>query len=250
MNEKLRLEYLDAMGIQVWQPRIGIREPHHEPRETLNGEVLKNHCNEVLSTDQAAAQKSCNVAEDNRWADLEKRVSTCTACELHATRTQTVFGTGSHSAKWMIIGEAPGASEDQQGKPFVGPAGRLLTEMLRAAGLERDEVFIANILKCRPPGNRDPRPTEVEACDRFIKQQVTMLNPEIILATGRIAAQNLLKTDAPLGRLRGRVHRYGEIPVVVIYHPAYLLRSPLEKRKAWDDLQLALKTVGPVKNSP
>jgi DNA polymerase len=142
----------------------------------------------------------------------------------------------------MVIGEAPGASEDAQGKPFVGRAGQVLTEMLRAAGLDRDDVFITNILKCRPPDNRDPRPVEVDACEGFLKQQVEMVRPDIILAVGRIAAQKLLKTETPLGRLRGRVHRYGDIPVVVVYHPAYLLRSPLEKRKAWEDLKLAIET--------
>jgi DNA polymerase len=142
----------------------------------------------------------------------------------------------------MVIGEAPGASEDAQGKPFVGRAGQVLTEMLRAAGLDRGDVFITNILKCRPPDNRDPRPVEVDACEGFLKQQVEMVRPDIILAVGRIAAQKLLKTETPLGRLRGRVHRYGDIPVVVVYHPAYLLRSPLEKRKAWEDLKLAIET--------
>lgn len=241
MDEKRRLAYLDALGIKVWSPRIRIGAPG---LKTQGAEIEKhpgeNHCKPQPAEDKA---KPVDVNEGNRWEPLEKQVASCTACELHATRTQTVFGTGSRTAKWMIIGEAPGASEDQQGKPFVGRAGQLLTEMLRAVGLKRSEVFIANILKCRPPNNRDPKPGEVEACEGFLKQQVTMINPKIILAVGRISAQNLLKTDAPLGRLRGKVHHYGNIPVVVVYHPAYLLRSPLEKRKAWDDLQLAIKTV-------
>ena len=147
---------------------------------------------------------------------LFRSVSGCTRCELHSTRTQTVFGSGSHSAKWMVIGEAPGASEDAQGKPFVGRAGQVLTEMLRAAGLDRGDVFITNILKCRPPDNRDPRPVEIDACEGFLKQQVEMVRPDIILAVGRIAAPKLLKTEAPPGRLRGSVHRYGQIPVVVV----------------------------------
>jgi len=188
-------------------------------------------------------ENSLRVFDENDWTDLVRQVAGCTACGLHTTRKQTVFGTGSHSASWLVIGEAPGASEDQQGKPFVGKAGQLLTEMLRALGLSREEVFIANMLKCRPPQNRNPRSIEVDACERFLRQQVEMLKPKIILAAGRVAAQNLLKTDAPLARLRGKVHRYREIPVVVVYHPAYLLRSPLEKRKAWDDLLLARETI-------
>lgn len=243
LHEKLRLQYLEAMGIQVWQPRIPISGSQNVLQD-LSDQVIP-----VLRSDKDSASNCGNppdtggTASQARWKKLETCVASCTACELHATRTQTVFGTGSHTAKWMVIGEAPGASEDQQGKPFVGRAGQLLTEMLRAAGLERDEVFIANLLKCRPPNNRDPKPSEVESCAGFLKQQVAMVKPKIILAAGRIAAQNLLKTDAPISRLRGRVHRYGDIPLVVMYHPAYLLRSPLEKRKAWEDLQLAMNTV-------
>lgn len=243
MDEKLRLEYLEAMGIQVWQPRVRLLGRQIQSRNVV-GQVVH-----AVRIDQDSTADCGNLPEvgvddsEERWKELETRVATCTACELHATRTQTVFGTGSHTAKWMVIGEAPGASEDQQGKPFVGRAGQLLTEMLRALGLKREEVFIANSLKCRPPNNRDPKPNEVEACEGFLKQQVAMVKPKIILAVGRIAAQNLLKTDAPIGRLRGRVHRFGDIPLVVVYHPAYLLRSPLEKRKAWEDLQLAMNTV-------
>ena len=170
-------------------------------------------------------------------------MASCTACELHRTRTHTVFGTGSRQADWMIIGEAPGADEDRQGEPFVGRAGQLLTEMLCAAGLQRQDVFITNILKCRPPQNRDPRPEEVASCHAFLQRQVALVRPSLILAVGRIAAHNLLETDTPVGRLRGRIHHYGEgrMPLIVTYHPAYLLRSPLEKRKAWEDLRLALQ---------
>ena len=142
----------------------------------------------------------------------------------------------------MVIGEAPGEQEDLKGEPFVGRAGQLLNEMLRAVGLSRESVYIANILKCRPPQNRDPQPEEAAACEAFLQRQLALIRPGIILAVGRIAAQNLLKTDTPIGRLRGVVHRYADTPLVVTYHPAYLLRSPLEKRKAWDDLQLAMRT--------
>lgn len=241
MHENMRLQYLDAMGIQVWLPR----------RLKRGAELVSNAPSQPASgtlDDQAAFEskplpRPPEGTSQDRWAELESRVAHCTACELHKTRTRTVFGTGSRSATWMVIGEAPGQSEDEQGKPFVGRAGQLLTEMLRAVGLQREEVFIANILKCRPPNNRDPKADEVDCCEGFLKQQVAMVKPKIILAAGRIAAQNLLKTDAPIGRLRGRVHRYGDIPLVVVYHPAYLLRSPLEKRKAWEDLKLAMKTI-------
>lgn len=179
------------------------------------------------------------------WERLREAVAACKRCELHATRTQTVFGVGSHQARWMFIGEAPGADEDQQGEPFVGRAGQLLTAMIRASGLRREEVYIANVLKCRPPGNRDPKPAEAASCRGYLERQIELVSPALIVAVGRIAAQNLLGTDAPLARLRGRVHELGPHawPLIVTYHPAYLLRSPGEKRKAWQDLLLARQTV-------
>jgi len=175
------------------------------------------------------------------WQALERTVAACQKCGLAATRTQTVFGVGDRAAQWMIVGEAPGAEEDRQGEPFVGRAGQLLNSMLRAIGLSRGEVYIANVLKCRPPHNRDPAPGEVACCMPYLHRQVALLQPRLILCVGRIAAQTLLATDLPLTRLRGRVHHlepFG-VPVVVTYHPAYLLRSPGEKRKAWIDLQYA-----------
>jgi uracil-DNA glycosylase family 4 len=182
-----------------------------------------------------------SVSDGKAWTVLQAEVTGCVQCQLHTSRTQTVFGVGNRSADWMIIGEAPGADEDRQGEPFVGRAGQLLNEMLRAVGLDRGQVYIANILKCRPPGNRDPEPEEVSACAGFLNRQVELIRPGLILAVGRIAAQNLLQQDLPVGRLRGSVHRFGrmDIPVVVTYHPAYLLRSPSQKRKAWADLCLA-----------
>jgi len=175
------------------------------------------------------------------WAELEARASSCVDCALHTSRTQVVFGTGNRQADWMIIGEAPGADEDRQGEPFVGRAGQLLNEMLKAAGYPRDAVYIANILKCRPPGNRDPRPAEAAACSSYLQQQIRLVAPRLILCVGRIAAQTLLATETPIGKLRGQTHQLAATgtPVVVTYHPAYLLRSPLQKRKAWDDLCLA-----------
>jgi uracil-DNA glycosylase family 4 len=154
-----------------------------------------------------------------------------------------VFGVGNRQARWMIIGEAPGAEEDRRGEPFVGRAGKLLDAMLLALGLRREEVYIANILKCRPPNNRDPLPEEARCCRPFLERQMALIKPKIILAVGRIAAQNLLQTDTPINRLRGRVYRVAGIPVVVSYHPAYLLRAPREKRKAWEDLLLARRTL-------
>lgn len=182
-----------------------------------------------------------SASDEEAWTVLQAEVPGCVQCQLHTSRTQTVFGVGNHSADWMIIGEAPGSDEDRQGEPFVGRAGQLLNEMLRAVGLDRSQVYIANILKCRPPGNRDPEPEEVSACAGFLNRQVELIRPGLILAVGRIAAQNLLQQDLPVGRLRGSVHRFGrmDIPVVVTYHPAYLLRSPSQKRKAWADLCLA-----------
>ncbi len=175
------------------------------------------------------------------WEELTVAVRECTACGLCASRTQTVFGVGDRLAVWLIIGEAPGADEDRLGEPFVGRAGKLLNPMLLAVGLKREQAYVANILKCRPPENRDPTPVEAAQCRPFLNRQIALIRPRIILAVGRIAAQNLLATDTPIGKLRGQVHRFGpaRIPLVVTYHPAYLLRSPREKRKVWDDLRLA-----------
>jgi DNA polymerase len=179
------------------------------------------------------------------WDALETEVRGCTKCELHASRTQTVFGVGNRRAQWLMIGEAPGAEEDRLGEPFVGRAGKLLDAMLFALGLDRNMVFIANILKCRPPKNRDPTPDEAHDCRPFLDRQIALIEPGIIVALGRVAAQNLLETQVAVGKLRGGIHRLepAGIPVVVTYHPAYLLRSPREKRKVWDDLQLARRAI-------
>ena len=198
----------------------------------------------------AAADLAAPVAADSGtqvnvagWAELERAVKSCTLCPLHKTRTQGVFGVGDRHAQWMVIGEAPGADEDRQGEPFVGRAGQLLNSMLKAIGLKREQVFIANILKSRPPNNRDPKPEEVQACIPYLFRQIELVNPRLILCVGRIAAQTLLETDTPIGKLRGQLHRIaGNRPMIVTYHPAYLLRSPGEKRKSWADLLLALRT--------
>lgn len=183
------------------------------------------------------------------WTALREAVRNCTRCPLHATRTQGVLGVGDVHADWLIVGEAPGAEEDRQGEPFVGQAGKLLDAMLAAIGLARgDNVYIANILKSRPPGNRDPKPEEAAACRPYLERQLALIQPRIVLALGRIAAQNLLATDVPITRLRGRVHDYHGVPLVVTYHPAYLLRNPADKAKAWDDLCLAREVFGSASN--
>ena len=191
------------------------------------------------------------------WPALEDAVAGCGACGLCEGRTQAVLGVGDRSADWMVIGEAPGEEEDRRGEPFVGPSGQLLDNMLKAVGLSRQVhapdaeadagrsasggVYIANVLKCRPPGNRNPQPDEVAQCEPYLRRQVALVKPRLILAMGRFAVQSLLKTTDPIGRLRGRVHHYEGVPVIVTYHPAYLLRALPEKAKAWQDLCLALE---------
>lgn len=240
--------YLDAMGIQTWVSRD--RSPPVDS-VTLDQSQIMAEDQKLELTIQRQQQPSAvelppgNKVSNYNWQQLKAAVSQCIACELHETRTNTVFGVGHEQADWMVVGEAPGADEDRQGEPFVGKAGQLLNNMLLAVGLKREQVYIANILKCRPPNNRDPRPEEVTKCEPFLKRQVELVNPKIILAVGRIAAHNLLKTDISLSRLRGKVYYYGEFetPLIVTYHPAYLLRSPLDKRKAWQDLLLAQSVV-------
>jgi uracil-DNA glycosylase len=178
------------------------------------------------------------------WIPLKAAVSGCTKCGLHSTRTKTVFGVGDENADWMLIGEAPGAEEDRQGDPFVGQAGKLLDNMLAAVGLSRRKnVYIANVLKCRPPGNRNPAPEEVAQCSPHLLAQIELIKPKLILAMGRFAAQTLLKTDASISSLRGRLHSYAGVPLIVTYHPAYLLRTLEDKAKAWEDLVFARRTM-------
>ena len=219
--EAMRHYYLDKMGIQVW---------------------LANEQPIV----QVEADRAVNI--EPRWQQLEQAVTLCRKCQLHQSRTQTVFGVGNKDASLLVIGEAPGCDEDLQGEPFVGRAGQLLNAMLAAIGLQRQQVYIANILKCRPPNNRDPRPEEADACSPWLNQQIALIRPDVILALGRVAAHNLLKTDQSLAELRGRLHAYDGVPLVVSYHPAYLLRQPIAKRKSWQDL-IKLKSLlssGPI----
>ena len=183
------------------------------------------------------------------WPELRNTVAACSACKLCEGRKQTVFGVGNPQAHWMVVGEAPGEQEDLQGEPFVGKSGQLLDNMLRAIQLTRQDapahqqVYIANTVKCRPPGNRNPQPDELAQCEAFLIRQVQLVRPRIILAMGRFAVQSLLRSSEPIGRLRGRVHDYQGVPLIVTYHPAYLLRSLEEKARAWDDLCLAVETV-------
>ena len=190
--------------------------------------------------DPALAERAATIAT-LAWGPLQDAVAACTACGLCQSRKQTVFGTGHAQADWMIVGEAPGEQEDLQGEPFVGPAGQLLDQMLRAVGQSR-RVYIANTLKCRPPRNRNPEPDELARCEPFLKRQLALVQPKLILVMGRFAVKQLLKSDEAIGRLRGRVHRYEGIPVIVTYHPAYLLRNMPDKAKAWEDLCLAKAT--------
>ena len=217
-----QLDCLQKLGVQRWIPRSA-----------------ENPIADVGSSVSTGAGTS--------WQALQDQVVSCTACDLCKTRTQTVFGVGNLQADWMIIGEAPGADEDRQGEPFVGKAGQLLNGMLAAIGLPRQQVFIANLLKCRPPNNRDPLPDEVAQCEIFLQRQIALIQPKLLLVVGRIAAQNLLKTDTPVSKLRGQLYYYGEqkIPLIATYHPAYLLRSPKEKAKAWQDLVFAKHFIQP-----
>ena len=230
MNSAQRKDYLAALGLQSWRLR------RVAPPPALAAAPAAGIAAPAPSVPELQVPES-----PGDWEQLRARVAACTRCELSRTRTQTVFGTGSRQAQWLIVGEAPGAEEDRKGEPFVGRAGQLLNSMLRAIGLAREQVYIANVLKCRPPGNRDPSASECASCLPYLERQIELLNPRIMLAVGRIAAQNLLQVDAPLARLRQQEHRFGKscVPLLVTYHPAYLLRSPADKRKAWEDLKLA-----------
>ncbi len=215
-----KTDYLQHMGIDVWQLKPIIAEPLHDTTAATPTNIESTQANET------------------NWETLKQACLQCTACSLEKTRTQVVFGVGNRHADILFVGEAPGAQEDKQGEPFVGRAGQLLNSMLAAIQLKREDIYIANILKCRPPNNRDPQPEEVALCTPFLTRQIQLIQPKIIVALGRIAAHFLLNTDTPLGKMRGQTYTYTDlaIPLIVTYHPAYLLRSPAEKRKAWQDL--------------
>lgn len=203
-----------------------------------------------IQQDNAAVDRAALIARMD-WPALREAVATCTACKLSATRTQGVLGVGDPDAEWLIVGEAPGAEEDARGEPFVGQAGRLLDAMLSAIGLKRGEnVYITNVLKSRPPNNRNPEADEIAACMPYLRRQIELIRPALIVALGRFAAQSLLASDEALGRLRGRVHRFQDVPLIVTYHPAYLLRNLTDKARAWEDLCLARKTYASLTPDP
>ena len=237
-----RDQYLAELGIPVWQLRTAkaaaqaASVPAAAP--SMVASIVQPTPAAVVAQPPMTGAVPARQVNAATWDELAAAVRACTRCGLHSTRTQTVFGVGRRDAELLVIGEAPGADEDAQGEPFVGRAGQLLNSMLRAIGMPRSEVYIANILKCRPPGNRDPQADEAASCTPYLTRQLALVRPRVVLAVGRIAAQGLLQTDTPIGRLRGRVFTYGEAatPLVVTYHPAYLLRSPLAKATAWTDL--------------
>lgn len=242
----LQLQYLQRMGIDVWIRR------RHKDNVTMpaEGGGAVHAAGDpptqpgIRNEDAADADPGQPVADASEvaslgWEALRERVQQCRRCPLYQTRTQGVFGIGNPQAQLMLIGEAPGAEEDRRGEPFVGRAGKLLDEMLRAIGSSREAVYITNVLKSRPPNNRDPRPDEVAACEPYLRRQLELVSPRVILVLGRIATQYLLKSTQSLSRLRGQWHQYGPCatPLRVTYHPAYLLRSPADKYKAWQDLK-------------
>lgn len=244
LTETQRRTYLGVLGVETWARRGSVpRRPQPEEAEKITAVETPplDRSQRPLQVRSPLPQAEGDATTTEAWSVLRAQVAACELCELHKQRTQTVFGVGHQQAQWLVIGEAPGADEDRQGEPFVGRAGQLLNAMLMAIGFQRNDVYITNVVKCRPPQNRDPRPEESAACAGYLRRQIALINPKIILVLGRVAAQNLLNTDTPIGKLRQVAHRYADtsIPVVATYHPAYLLRSPLEKRKAWQDLLFA-----------
>jgi len=271
MREETRKQYLDSMGIQVY--RLRDKASSFEAFELIEADPVDSK--EVALSDPAPVKEQASADDDLMsymamdqtqpeadseddvlefplkekpsmpgiesldWGGLQQQVANCERCELCKTRTNTVFGVGNPDADVMVIGEAPGADEDAKGEPFVGRAGQLLDNMLKAIGLDRQQVFIANILKCRPPNNRNPSFEEVTACESYLNRQIDLIQPKIILSVGGVSAKNLLKTEESVGRLRLQQHQLvnRNIPVLVTYHPAYLLRKPSEKAKSWEDLK-------------
>jgi len=260
---------LAEMGVRVWAPRVAPAQAVPATAGQDEAAVRRSGPNaperppspvRPLAPVAAGAELPAQATpggestrpqgvEQMDWDQLRVAVAGCQACALCRGRTHTVFGAGEVSADWMVVGEAPGENEDRQGEPFVGVAGQLLDQMLQAVGRSRQGqgaqgAYIANVLKCRPPANRNPQPQEIAQCEPYLVRQVALLQPRLILAMGRFAVQTLLGSSEPIGRLRGRVHRYQGVPVIVTYHPAYLLRNPIDKRKAWADLCLAMDTAG------
>lgn len=228
LRKKTRQEYLRLLDVQTWLPR----EQNNPVQEKLD-----------MTQEEIIGRMD--------WDTLQDAVAKCKACDLYKSRTNPVFGVGNRQADLLVIGEAPGANEDKEGEPFVGRGGQLLTSMLQAIGLSREEIYIANILKSRPPNNRDPSPEEVRACTPYLLRQIVLIKPKLILAVGRIAAHYLLNTNEAMASLRGREFKYGvtQVPLLVTYHPAYLLCSPREKSKAWQDMKLVAQRLSQIKSA-
>ena len=239
MNQQRRELILQELGLlPQWFPRQG---PRAQP-DGQAGRFTPTSVTAAAAPAQAPDRTTLLLRMD--WSELKQAVKACTACALHAARRQTVFGVGDEQADWLFIGEGPGAEEDARGEPFVGQAGRLLDNMLAAIGLQRgNDVYIANVVKCRPPGNRQPEPIEAQQCEPFLLRQLQLIEPKLVIALGRTAANKLLRNDASIGSLRGRLHSIRGIPLIVTYHPAYLLRNLVDKAKAWEDLCFARDTM-------
>jgi len=253
-----RQDRLHALGLwPAWHLRAAIRVPTPADTELAEPAIetepfLPASIEPEVFAQPALKQDPAHFAsaiKEMDWDSLNAAIKSCTRCDLAKSRTQAVPGVGDMHAEWLFVGEAPGANEDRQGEPFVGDAGKLLDAMIAAIGLTRgNNVFIANVLKSRPPGNRDPKPEEVATCLPYLERQIELIQPKLIVALGRFAAQSLLATDTAIGKLRGHVHQYRGVPLVVTYHPAYLLRNPLDKAKVWEDLVLARDTMNALKN--
>jgi len=233
---------LEEMGLTpVWRlreraPADGGGEASEAPAASEGARITIHESRVTGSSDRRSEIMSLD------WGPLKARVASCTDCPLHAKRNQTVFGIGDENADWLFVGEGPGADEDAQGEPFVGQAGKLLDNMLAAIQLKRgQDVYIANLIKCRPPGNRNPEPHEALQCEPYLHRQIELIRPKLIIALGKVAAANLLASDASVASMRGRIHQYRGIPLIVTYHPAYLLRSLADKAKAWADLCFAVR---------
>jgi len=240
MDPARRHRYLEALGLEAWSLRGPVAAPADAVSLVAPPPTVAAPARDVPAAAAPAfpAVREPGPAPD--WDSLRADVAACRKCRLCETRTQTVFGVGPRQAPLMVVGEGPGADEDARGEPFVGRAGKLLDEMLRAIGRSRQaDTFIANVVKCRPPGNREPAEDEAEACRPYLEQQLQWVRPRLIVALGRVAAQRLLATDTPIGKMRGQTYHWGpdRTPLMVTYHPAYLLRNPGDKAKSWEDLK-------------
>jgi DNA polymerase len=233
-----------AFSADGFAQNIAIKNSPQAPLSTGGNEALSDTIGALrkdLSNDLPIPPVT--IVPQSSWESLQTQVEQCSACPLSATRTQTVLGVGNRQADLMFIGEAPGEQEDLQGEPFVGRAGQLLNAMLAAIGLQREHVYIANVVKCRPPRNRNPQANEMQACGNFLTAQIDLIQPRLLVALGAVAARYLLQSTSSLGRLRDTLHAYQNTPLLITYHPAYLLRFPSEKAKAWHDLKQIAKTM-------